>query len=221
MACLLAPAPAFSALDADGPALPAPPHWRQAPQAKPGTPGTQKLVPTPVIDNPVQFSDQPPTAAHLRLVRMVVREAGKYRLDPRLVLAVMQVESRFDAQARSPRNAQGLMQLMPDTARRFQVQDPSDPLQNLRGGMRYLRWLLDTYHGDVVLALAAYNAGEGSVDRHRGVPPFRETVAYVQRIRALYPFDRHPYQPPKAILPSRDWVTASAAARLDEVSPVQ
>jgi soluble lytic murein transglycosylase-like protein len=214
----LASPPVLAGLVAHGPALPAPPHWQQEALAAGGTPQPTKTVPapmtampTPVIENPVQFSEQPPPAEHRRLVRMVVREAGRFRLDPRLVLAVMQIESRFDAQARSPRNAQGLMQLMPDTARRFQVQNVNDPLQNLRGGMRYLRWLIDYYHGDVVLALAAYNSGEGSVDRHRGVPPFRETVSYVQRIRALYPFDRHPYDAPKVVAPSREWVTASAS----------
>jgi soluble lytic murein transglycosylase-like protein len=183
------------------------------------------FVATPVVDNPVQFSTTPPPAEHQRLVRMVLREAGKHRLDPRLVLAVMQVESRFDSQARSPRNAQGLMQLMPDTAKRFQVEDPTDSLQNLRGGMRYLRWLLDYYQGDVVLALAAYNSGEGSVDRHKGVPPFRETVAYVQRIRALYPFDRHPFDAAKTVGtsrgPSRDWVTASVSGPIADAGRLQ
>jgi soluble lytic murein transglycosylase-like protein len=181
------------------------------------------LVVTPVVENPVQFSTTPAPAEHQRLVRMVLREAGKHRLDPRLVLAVMQIESRFDPQARSPRDAQGLMQLMPDTAKRFQVEDPTDALQNLRGGMRYLRWLIDYYHGDVVLALAAYNSGEGSVDRHKGVPPFRETVAYVQRIRALYPFDRHPFEPPKlaASSRSRDWVTALMTGPIADATRLQ
>jgi soluble lytic murein transglycosylase-like protein len=225
------PQPAFAALDFEAAALPAPPHWIDAvprPMAPHATDGgdegsgiVPKVVPAPVMENPVQFSSEPPPAEHKRMVRMVLREAGRHRLDPRLVLAVMQVESRFDSQARSPRNAQGLMQLMPDTAKRFQVQDPSDPLQNLRGGMRYLRWLLDYYHGDVVLALAAYNSGEGSVDRHKGVPPFRETVAYVQRIRALYPFDRHPFEAPKNAGASRAWVTASVNAPVADASRLQ
>lgn len=161
---------------------------------------------------PELFGNRPPNAAQQRLVRMVFTEAASFRLDPRLVLAVVQTESNFNPKARSPKNALGLMQLIPDTARRFNVYNRQDPLQNLRGGMRYLRWLLDYYGGDVVLTLAAYNAGEGSVDRHRGVPPFRETIAYVQRIRALYPFDRHPFEPGKMGPGDRQWVLASSGA---------
>ena len=87
------------------------------------------------------------------------------------------------------------MQIIPETAERFGVTDIMDPVQNIRGGMAYLRWLLNYYRGDVSLVLAAYNAGEGAVDRYNGVPPYAETLAYVQRIRAAYPFDRHPYDP--------------------------
>jgi soluble lytic murein transglycosylase-like protein len=173
---------------------------------------TESEEPTPVVENPAQFRTGPPPAAHQRLVQMVVREAGRFKLDPRLVVAVMQTESSFDARARSSKNAQGLMQLIPDTARRFNVRNPDDPRENLRGGMAYLRWLLDYYHGDVVLALAAYNSGEGSVDRHRGVPPFRETIAYVQRIRALYPFDRHPFEANRPATGDRAWVVDGLAA---------
>jgi len=98
------------------------------------------------------------------------------------VFAVMRAESNFDPLARSSRNAQGLMQLIPETAERFAVRDPLDPVENLRGGMGYLRWLLSYFRGDVVLALAAYNAGEGTVRRYGGVPPFAETRNYVARI---------------------------------------
>jgi len=135
--------------------------------------------------------DVPPE--HRRIAEKVVREAQRFRLDPRLVLAVMQLESNFDPSARSHRNARGLMQLMPATAERFNVQDLHNPLENLRGGMAYLRWLLAYYGGNVKLAVAAYNAGEGAVDRFKGVPPYRETRAYVRRILEAYPFDRHPY----------------------------
>jgi soluble lytic murein transglycosylase-like protein len=150
-------------------------------------------VPTPVVENPVQFRAAAPSIDQRRIVQMVVQSAREFRLDPRLVIAVMRMESNFDPLARSPKNAQGLMQLIPETAQRFNVRDAFDPTDNLRGGMAYLRWLLAYYRGDVPLALAAYNAGEGAVDRHRGVPPFPETIAYVQRIRAMYPFDRHPF----------------------------
>jgi membrane-bound lytic murein transglycosylase MltF len=86
------------------------------------------------------------------------------------------------AKARSPKNAQGLMQLIPATAQRFGVRNVWDPEQNLRGGMAYLQWLLQHFKGDVKLALAGYNAGEKAVERHGGVPPYRETQAYVKRI---------------------------------------
>lgn len=108
--------------------------------------------------------------------------APEYRLDPDLVLAVVEIESNFDPAARSHKNAQGLMQLIPATAQRFGVNDVWDPEQNLRGGMAYLRWLLDHFEGDVKLALAGYNAGEQAVRRYRGVPPYAETRDYVARI---------------------------------------
>jgi soluble lytic murein transglycosylase-like protein len=108
--------------------------------------------------------------------------AADYQLDPNLVLALIEVESNFNPQAQSPKNAQGLMQLIPETAERFGVRNVWDPEQNLRGGMAYLRWLLGYFKGDVRLALAGYNAGEGAVERHGGVPPFPETQDYVSRI---------------------------------------
>ncbi len=155
--------------------------------------------PTPVVENPAQFRTPPSSAELKRLVAMVVQMSREFRLDPRLVFALIRVESGFDAHARSPKNAQGLMQLIPETAERFGVKDVWNPAENLRGGMTYLRWLLSYFKGDVVLTLAAYNAGEGTVERYRGVPPFSETVAYVQRIRAMYPRDRHAFDPRIAI----------------------
>ena len=139
----------------------------------------------------------------LRYAQMVLVEARRLKLDPRLVLAVMATESGFDPNARSPKNAYGLMQLLPETAERFSVRDINDPTENIRGGMSYLRWLLAYFRGDVALTLAGYNAGEGSVDKHGGVPPYPETLAYVQRIRALYPFDRHPYDATAATASSK------------------
>jgi soluble lytic murein transglycosylase-like protein len=114
---------------------------------------------------------------------MVRSLAPQYRLDPDLVLAVVEVESNFDPGARSHKNAQGLMQLIPATAERFGVADVWDPEQNLRGGMAYLRWLLDEFDGDLELALAGYNAGEQAVRDYRGIPPYAETRAYLKRIR--------------------------------------
>jgi len=137
----------------------------------------------------------PPAQAPAAIVNFVQQVAPEYRLSPALVLAVMATESNFDPAALSPKNAQGLMQLMPDTARRFKVSRLTDPTQNIRGGMAYLRWLLAYFEGDVALALAGYNAGERAVERYRGVPPYAETRAYVRRIlgqlgwRGVHPFD--------------------------------
>lgn len=114
-----------------------------------------------------------------------------YSLDPKLVLSVIAVESNFQLGAQSPKAAMGLMQLIPDTAQRFNVRNAYDAAQNMRGGMAYLRWLLSYYQGNIVYALAAYNAGEGRVDRYQGVPPFPETRAYVKRVIGLYGGVRH------------------------------
>lgn len=147
------------------------------------------------VANPLQFSTTPASVERQRLAATVIGIAAEYKLDPRLVMALIATESNFDPNARSPRNAYGLMQLIPETAARFRVTDVLDPVQNLRGGMAYLSWLLSYYRGDVILALAAYNAGERAVDRYKGVPPYPETMAYVQRIQALYPIDRHGFNP--------------------------
>lgn len=112
--------------------------------------------------------------------------ARRHGLDPALVLAVVQVESGFRPDAVSPKGARGLMQLMPATAERLGVADAFDPRQNLDGGTRHLGGLLSRYEGDVKKALAAYNAGEGAVDRHRGVPPYGETRAYVRSVLRRY-----------------------------------
>ena len=118
------------------------------------------------------------------IARMVRDLAPEYQLNPDLVLAVIEAESDFDPQARSHKNAQGLMQLIPETAERFGVRDVWDPEQNLRGGMAYLRWLMQHFDGDLELVLAGYNAGEGAVQRHGGIPPYAETRTYVKRIIA-------------------------------------
>ena len=127
-------------------------------------------------------------------IRKLVEEmAPTYGLDPKLVLAVISVESAFQVEAVSSANARGLMQLIPATAERFGVRNLFDPAQNLRGGMAYLKWLLKRFKGNVALALAGYNAGEGAVQKYGGIPPYKETQGYVQKIRRLYDKREHPY----------------------------
>jgi soluble lytic murein transglycosylase-like protein len=113
--------------------------------------------------------------------------ASAQNVDPLLALAGIATESRFQVDAVSPGNAQGLMQLMPETARRFGARDLLNPAENIRAGTSYLRWLLAYFEGDLSLALAAYNAGEGAVIHYGGVPPFPETRAYLRKIQTLYP----------------------------------
>ena len=123
------------------------------------------------------------TSARERYEPFVVEYSNQHSLRPELVRAVIQVESGYNPRALSPKGAMGLMQLMPDTARMLGVQRPYDPEQNIRGGTRYLRLLLDRYEGSEELALAAYNAGSGAVDRHgKRIPPYRETRDYVRKV---------------------------------------
>ena len=117
------------------------------------------------------------------LTETVDRIARQNQISPQLVHSVIQAESNYDPNAVSPKGAQGLMQLIPATARRFGVSDVFDPADNIQGGARYLKYLLELYKGDEALALAAYNAGEGAVSRYGGVPPFPETQNYVAKVR--------------------------------------
>jgi len=122
-----------------------------------------------------------------RFLGHVEQVAKLYKLDPELIDAVISVESAYDPQAVSDKGALGLMQLMPGTARRFDVADPLDPVANMHGGARYLRWLMDRFDNDLDLVLAAYNAGEGALEEHGNrIPPYAETRAYVARVRRLY-----------------------------------
>ena len=129
--------------------------------------------------------------------RWIVELAGtiaeRHQIDPKLVLAIIAVESNFNVGAQSPKDAMGLMQLIPDTADRFNIKNAFDASQNIKGGVRYLRWLLSYYHGDIRLVAAAYNAGEKAVDRYKGVPPYPETRNYVKRVLELYQHQSHPY----------------------------
>jgi len=112
--------------------------------------------------------------------------AARFGVDPLFIRAVMHAESSFNPSARSHAGAQGLMQLMPATARRFGVQNAFEAAQNIRGGSQYLAWLINRFNGNMSLAAAAYNAGEGAVDRHGGIPPYRETIDYVEKVITLW-----------------------------------
>ncbi len=118
---------------------------------------------------------------------LIDRTAARHGVDANLVRAVIQVESAYRAEARSRKGAIGLMQLMPDTARRFAVRNPYDARANIEGGIKYLKFLLDRFEsrGDVSLALAAYNAGEAAVERFKGIPPYSETRNYVLAVKKL------------------------------------
>lgn len=133
------------------------------------------------------------SSGNLEIDQLIKKNASRFAVDPYLVFLVIEQESQFRPRARSPKGAQGLMQLMPGTARRFGVYRPYDPAENIRGGTQYLRQLLTMFNGKVDLALASYNAGEGRVlDYGNRVPPFRETQNYVKRISARYKNQKAP-----------------------------
>ena len=117
---------------------------------------------------------------------LILTASGRHSVDANLVRAVIKTESDFNAAARSHKGAMGLMQLMPDTARLHNVIDAYDPGENVEGGVRHLRMLLDRYQGNLELSLAAYNAGSAAVERHKGIPPFAETKEYVRRVLRFY-----------------------------------
>ena len=168
-----APADALRLVDGEGVVhltnVPADPRYR----TRPGSSGTA-----------AGWLGLPPSAwaAYAGDVREISRRHG---VSAELVRSVIRIESAFDPTAVSPKGAGGLMQLMPLTAAALGVTDRFDPRENIAGGVRHLRYLLDRYHGNVSMALAAYNAGEAAVDAYRGIPPFPETRAYVERVLRL------------------------------------
>src|SRR5256712_12731683 len=142
--------------------------------------------------------------------------ASNHGVDPALVRAVMKTESNFDRWARSPKGAQGLMQLIPATARRFGVRDSFDPEQNVEGGVRYLKFLLEKFNGNLDLSLAAYNAGENLVERLGRIPPIPETTNYVRQVRASYLKRTKPFVPTpiaKPAAPAAGVVSAAPASQ--------
>jgi TPR repeat protein len=154
---------------------------------------------------PNPFEAMPPWKKEIADV--VEKLAPRYAIDTRLALAVIAVESNFDRDALSHKGAAGLMQLIPETAARFNVKRRYDIDDNLRGGLAYLRWLLAYYEGQVSLAAAAYNAGEMAVDKYGGIPPYPETRDYVRRVLRLYGSDTHRYDG-RIVGPSRVVVRA-------------
>lgn len=149
------------------------------------------FVPDEIVEELAQAIEaQRATGTAPDVATLAAEIARKHGLDPALVLAVIAVESAFQPAAVSPKGAQGLMQLMPGTARELGVTDALDPAQNVDGGARYLRALIAQHKGDLRLALAAYNAGAGAVKRHRGVPPYRETREYVEKVLRRYEADK-------------------------------
>ena len=144
--------------------------------------------PDPVFRIPADI----PTSGDAKLDRIIFETGEKQGVDPRFIHAVIWQESKYKVQARSHAGAQGLMQLMPATAKRFGCSDPHDPVENITAGTKYLSWLLKRFSGNVELALAGYNAGEGSVDKYDGIPPYNETQNYVKIISKRYGKTYHP-----------------------------
>src|SRR5678816_2128438 len=137
-----------------------------------------------------------PTSGDPKLDAIIFKVGESEGVDPRFIHAVIWQESKYEVTARSHAGAQGLMQLMPDTAKRFRCAHPEDPEDNVEAGTKYLSWLLKRFSGNVQLALAGYNAGEGNVDKYNGVPPYNETQNYVKIISKRYGKTYHPVLPP-------------------------
>jgi soluble lytic murein transglycosylase-like protein len=149
--------------------------------------------PAPIQPAPASFQPQGPrssTDTRTYIAGLIEETATLHRMDPELIRAVVEVESNFNPLAVSPRGAMGLMQLIRPTAQRFGVSNVFDPVQNLDGGVRYLKYLMEMFKGNLELSLAAYNAGENAVVRSRGVPPIRETREYLRKINGIYPLRR-------------------------------
>ncbi|HYN24244.1 MAG TPA: lytic transglycosylase domain-containing protein [Pyrinomonadaceae bacterium] len=154
------------------------------------------------------------TSGDRNLDRIIYRAGRRHGIDPRFIHAVIWQESKYKSKAVSHAGAEGLMQLMPATARRFGCTDPSDLVSNVEAGTKYLSWLLKRFHGDVRLALAGYNAGEGAVDKYNGVPPYSETQNYVRKIVSNYGKAFHPVVPSGQATPASHLVAKEGQASL-------
>jgi len=141
-----------------------------------------------------------PTSGDISLDHIIFKIGKEQGVDPRFIHAVIWQESKYQQRARSHAGAQGLMQLMPATAKRFGCNNADDPEDNILAGTKYLGWLLKRFDGNVALALAGYNAGEGAVDKHNGIPPFNETQNYVRIISERYGKTFHPVLSPEAAM---------------------
>ena len=142
-----------------------------------------------------------PTSGDKQLDRLIYEVGQRHSIDPRFIHAVIWQESKYKNEAKSHAGAQGLMQLIPATAERFGCDDVYDPAQNIEAGTKYLSWLLKRFDGNVELALAGYNAGEGAVDKYNGIPPYNETRNYVKIISKRYGKTFHPVADPVVTSP--------------------
>ena len=181
-----------------------------------------KAVPTYAVSGPAKMrtATKPPSArASTRYDDLIEQHAQQHGLSPALVRAVIQAESAFNPRALSPKGAMGLMQLMPATARELGVLDPFHPGDNIRGGVSYLAGLMTRYDQNVELALAAYNAGPGSVERYGAVPPYRETQDYVKKITSATKTSPAAAKPPSLIYKWIEMVDGKPTTRYSNIPP--